>query len=339
MRKVRRSLLASVLIVGLLAGCVTPPPAATPVPFTPTPELRPVTLAMGFVPNVQFAPVYVALEKGYFAEEGLQVTLDYGMETDILQRLGAGEVPFGIGSGDQVILARGSGLPVQYVMAWYHRFPVCVVSLAASGISEPQDLVGRTVGIPVTYGASYIGWRGFLDEVGIAPESVNLQAIGYTQVASLLEGRVDAAVCYAQNEPVQLRAAGEEITVFYLDAYTQLISNGIITNEETIRQDPEMVRGMVRAFLRGLQATIDDPDEAFAAAQRAIPEMDEETARLQRAVLDESIAFWQASRPGRTDPAAWQASVELLTRLGLLTAEVDPQSVYTNDFVPDQVAP
>jgi len=331
-----RNVLLLALILGVvLSGCgrveVAPAEPAGGVDST---ALERVTLAMGFVPNIQFAPVYVALEGGYFADEGVDIELDYGMETDLLQRLASGEIRFAIGSGDQVVLARANGLPVRYVLNWYRRFPVCVVSLKDSGIESPEDLVGKTVGIPVTYGASYIGWMGFLDEVGIDPQDVNLQSIGYTQVASLVEGRVDAAVCYAQNEPVQLREAGYEINVFYLDAYTQLVSNGIITNEVTIEERPDLVGAVVRGFLRGLEATLEDPEAAFDTARKVIPEMDDEAADLQRAVLEESIALWRSERPGKSDPAAWQATVELLDALGLLAAEVDPESVYTNAFVP-----
>jgi len=127
-------------------------------------ELEQVTIAMGFIPNVQFAPMYVAIERGYFAQEGIEVTLDYGMETDLLQRVGGNQLQFAVGSGDQVVLARANGLPVVYVANWYRRFPVCVVSMAAKEINAPQDLVGKTVGIPAMAGASYIGWLAFLDQ-------------------------------------------------------------------------------------------------------------------------------------------------------------------------------
>ncbi|OGO04421.1 MAG: hypothetical protein A2Y73_00100 [Chloroflexi bacterium RBG_13_56_8] len=315
--------IASVLLV-VLPGCGGRLGSAEPTK---------VTLAMGYIPNIQFAPVYVALERGYFSEEGIEVELDYGMETDLLQRVGTNDLKFAIASGDQVVLARSNSLPVTYVVNWYRRFPVCVVSLADKGIEEPQDLIGRTVGIPATQGASYIGWLALLDAASISPDSVNLQVIGYTQVASLVEGRVDAAVCYALNEPVQLNQSGYDTNVIYLDGYTRLVSNGIITNEETIKQEPKLVRGVVRAFLRGIQDTLDDPAAAFDIARKAIPEMDEDTAALQRAVLEESIAFWRAERPGATDPEAWEESVTLLEKMGLLTSQVDPTTLYTNEFV------
>jgi NitT/TauT family transport system substrate-binding protein len=292
-----------------------------------------VVIAMGYIPNVQFAPVYVAIEKGYFAQEGLDVQLDYGMETDLLQRVGTNQLQFALASGDQVILARGNGLPVQYVFEWYRRFPVCVVSLADKGITDPKQLVGKTVGTPVLFGASYIGWLAFLDEVGIVPQDVNLQVIGYTQVASLTEGRVDAAICYALNEPIQLVNSGYKINAFYLDRYTKLVSNGLITNDETIQKNPKLVQGVVRAFRHGLQDTLADPDSAFAATRKAIPEMDETTAKLQRAVLQAAIAYWQGEPLGANQPDAWAESVSFMKKAGLLSTDVKPETLYTDRFV------
>jgi NitT/TauT family transport system substrate-binding protein len=288
---------------------------------------------MGYIPNVQFAPLYLAQERGYFAAEGIEIEFDYGMETDLLKLLAAGERQFVIGSGDQVALARANGLPVRYIANWYRRFPVCVVALGESGIKEPEDLVGRTVGVPVLEGASYIGWRAFEQAVGLGSGTVSLQVIGYTQAASLTEKRVDAAVCYALNEPVQLRAAGVDITVFYLDQFANLPSNGLITNERTIQERPELVQGMVRAFLHGLKDTIADPEAAFAAAKKAVPEISGENEALQRAVLQECVTFWRGEPLGQSEPAAWQAEVTLLRDLKLITTDLDPETLYTNRFV------
>ena len=123
-RSIRNVVLLTIALALLvLTGCAR---ASERTRETPEPPERTVTLAMGFIPNVQFTPVYVAMEKGYFQEEGIELELDYGMETDLLKLTGTGEMQFVIGSGDQVILARSQGLPVVYVANWYRRFPVAV---------------------------------------------------------------------------------------------------------------------------------------------------------------------------------------------------------------------
>ncbi len=325
-------LLTVLVLVFALGGCVSltsTEPTATP----PSPIESEITLAMGFIPNVQFAPFYVAEDKGYFAAENIDVEFDYGMETDLLKLVGAGELQFAVASGDQVILSRAQGLPVVYVLNWYRRFPVCVVSLKEKGIKGANDLVGKRVGIPATEGASYIGWRALLHAEGVDEAGVNLQVIGYTQVASLIEGRVDAAVCYALNEPVQLSQAGYSIDVMYVADYANLVSNGLITNEQTIAERPELVQELVRAVLRGLRYTIEHPDEAFAICKKYVPEIAEDSEALQKAVLVESIKFWQGDRLGRSDRAAWEESQRFMRQIGLIDAEVDVETLFTNQFV------
>jgi NitT/TauT family transport system substrate-binding protein len=303
-------------------------------------ESHSIKLAMGFVPNVQFTPVYVAVDKGYFAEKGIEVEFDYGMEHDLLKLVGTNEMQFVIGSGDQVILARNQGLPVVYVANWYRRFPVSVASLAP--LDKPEDLVGKTVGIPGLYGASYIGWQALMGAGGLDAADVDLVSIGYTQVESLVTEQVDVAVVYAMNTPVQLREQGYEVSVLHVVDYVDFVSNGLITNETTIADHPELVGSLVEAILRGLQDTLDDPDEAFAICRRYVPEIDDDSAPLQRAVLEESLKFWQVKEDaadsaralGESDPAAWSTSQTLMKQLGLIDTEVDVSTLFTNDFVP-----
>jgi NitT/TauT family transport system substrate-binding protein len=317
-----------VLVAAVLAGCG---------PDAPAQPTQSVKLAMGFTPNIQFAPFYAAVENGYFAQEGIEIEFDYGWETDLLKLVGGGELQFAIGSGDQVILARSQGLPVVYVLNWYRRFPVCVVSLRETGIREPADLIGRRVGTPATYGASYIGWRALLDAAGIEESAVELVSIGYTQVAAISEGQVDAALCYAMNEPVQMQAGGEEVNVIYVADYANLVSNGLFTNEQTLEESPELVQGMVRAVLRGIAFTVENPDEAFEVSLEYIPQAtgDPTTEAISRAVLDESIKFWEAGsgQLGLSNPDEWQAAQRIMKQMDLVGEQDDVESMYTNQFI------
>jgi NitT/TauT family transport system substrate-binding protein len=285
---------------------------------------------MGFVPNVQFAPFYVAVDKGYFASQGLTVEFDYGMENDLLQLAGTGKRQFVVGSGDQVILARSRGLPVVYVMNWYRRFPIVVFSV--EDLSRPEDLVNKTVGLPGLFGASYVGWQALLDATGIDPEQVNVETIGFTQAEAVAAGKVDAAVGYAMNEPIRLQQEGYHPSVIEVADYIDLVANGIITNEETISKNPDLVQRVVAASLLGLRDTIADPEGAFEITLNYVPEAGEQR-EAQLAVLKKSIEYWKADRLGYSEPAAWETSQQFLKDVGLIDETTDVDRMFTNRFV------
>jgi NitT/TauT family transport system substrate-binding protein len=288
---------------------------------------------MGYVANVQFAPWYVAVERGYFAAEGIEVEFDYSWETDGVRLVGAGELPFAVASGDQVLLARAQGLPVVAFVGWFQRFPVAVVALEESGIREPADLAGQQVGIPETFGASYIGWRALTQATGLEEDAVELEVIGYTQLANLTEGEVDAAVVYANNEPVQLDQAGYGFHLMSVADYATVVSNGLITNEETLEEKPELVRGFSRAFLRGLADTLEDPEAAFEICRKYVEGLDE-NEDVQRAVLETTLTYWQGDSLGWSDPAAWEETAQVMLEAGLLAEPVAAEQAFTNEFLP-----
>jgi NitT/TauT family transport system substrate-binding protein len=138
---------------------------------------------------------------------------------------------------------------------------------------------------------------------------------------------------YIANEPNQLRSQNIEITVIEISDYIDLVSNGIVVGDKLMADDPDLVQRMVRASLRGLQDTLDHPDDAFAIVRKVIPEITDETAPTQRKVLEDSLKLWQSDKLGESDPQAWQASVEFMSKTGLLDKTVEPDTLYTNKFV------
>jgi NitT/TauT family transport system substrate-binding protein len=333
---------ASFLALLLLTGCTNVPAApATLAPNTtgqaqgaPKP-LTPITLAMGYIPSVQFAPFYVAQERGYFKDAGLDVTFRYGFETDLLKLVGTDELQFMIGSGEETILGRSQGLPVRYVMRWYRKFPAVLFAKASTGIKSLADLAGKKVGVPGLFGANYVGWEALVYAGKLDPQAVNLQSIGFTQATAVKQDQVDAAMDYVVNGPVQLRLAGDEVTVIPVSDFVDLPSNGIITNEKTIAGKPELVQALVTAALRGLSDTLADPNAAFALSLKAVPEAGGEQAQVSRAIFDESLKLWQASSAelGRSDPAAWDAAAKFMKDMGLIQTDVNPGDLYTNEFI------
>jgi NitT/TauT family transport system substrate-binding protein len=321
----------------LLAGCTTAGQTATEPSGTVNDrgnrqELTHIRLPMGFVADPQFAPVYVAAEKGYFADEGLEVEFDYSFETDGVALVGANELPLAIVSGEQVILGRAQQLPLVYVMEWFQRFPIAVVSKTEAGIEAPEDLVGKTVGIPGFFGASYVGYVGLLSASGVDPEAVKTEEIGFTQVETLLADRVDAIVGYVNNEPVQLAQQGVETDVIYVATYIDLVANGVVTNEETIAENPQLVRGFVHAFLHGVHDTLQDPDEAFEISKKYVEGMHDD----RKAVLESSLPLWRSETLGLTEPASWDKTQKILLQAGQLDAPIENlEAAYDNRFVED----
>jgi NitT/TauT family transport system substrate-binding protein len=120
-----KKLLPLLAVIALLTpgGCATPLTASPPTDTPTVPTVTPITVAMGFIPNVQFAPFYVAVEKGYFTDENLEINFDYGWETDLLKLVGTGELRFAVASGDQVCDSQWpvgirSSWPVLRVCPW-----------------------------------------------------------------------------------------------------------------------------------------------------------------------------------------------------------------------------
>ena len=296
--------------------------------------LRKIKLPMGYIPNIQYAPFYVAIEKGYFAEEGIEIELDYSFETDGVALTGAGELSFAVASGEQVLLARSQGLPVVYAFAWYQQFPISVVSAPELNINEPADLSGKKIGLPGLFGANYIGLEALLFEGGVDPSEVTLDAIGFNQVEAYASGNSNIIVGYAANEPIVLASQGFELTELRVADYAQLTANGIVTNEETIANEPELIRGMARALARGIADTIADPNEAYEISLKYVENLKDQDKDVQMQVLKTSIEFWQAERIGFSDPQAWQNMNDLLVKMGLIPAPVDLSQAFTNEFVP-----
>jgi NitT/TauT family transport system substrate-binding protein len=292
---------------------------------------------MGYIPDVQFAPFYVAAEKGYFRDEGIEIEFESMFENDSAPLLGSNERQFATISAEQVLQARAQGLPLVYVAAWYQKFPVAVVARQSLGLAAPADLKGHTLGLPGLYGASYIGARALLKVAGLAESEVTFKEIGFNQVAAFTAGQADIVVVYANNEPVQLQASGAALTIFNVADYVPMASNGMVTNETTIAAQPELVRGMVRALLRGLADTIADPDAAFTISTKYVEGLgnaDAAKTAAQKQVLAASIELWRAERLGRSDPMGWEQTQAVLLDMGLLSAPLDLNQAYTNEFVP-----
>ena len=317
-------LLLALAVSGALIGCGS----------SASDQLKPVTLGLTYVPNIQFAPFYVADKKGYFAAQGIKIVYDWGFELDGIKLVGANQADFALLGGDQVIQARSQDIPLVYVANWYYGYPIAIFSLKDKNITTPKDLVGKKVGLPAYSGATYVGWRALLYSAGIDESQVTTQNVGYGQVAAVTQGVVDAAAGYSNNEPVQLELNGQQINVMQVADYSKLPGIGLVTNEKTIAEKPKLVRGMVAALLHGIQDTIANPDEALNISLASLPEAGGSNLKTTQAVLNASIKLWTNPHLGYSDPAAWTESAKFMKDAGFIKTSVDVSKIYTNAFLP-----
>src|SRR5690242_1416431 len=229
---------------------------ATNTGSSTTVPLKSVSIGLGYIPDIQFAPFYVAQSKGYYNAAGLNVTFHHGFVTDVIGSMVLGHDNFAFATGDEELVARSKNLPVLNVATIYQRYPVSLIVPANSPIHTLADFNGHTIGEPAPYGATHIGLLALLYQAHLSLSDVHVTEIGFTQVAALLTHKFDAVVGYSNNEPIQLSNHGMQVRTFDVSDYQPLVSNGIITTESTLNNEPEVVRSFVQATIKGLKDVI-----------------------------------------------------------------------------------
>jgi NitT/TauT family transport system substrate-binding protein len=335
-----RRLIPVFVLATLIALVAARTASATSAPRAASPSLRTVTIGMGYIPSVQFAPFYVADQRGYYRRAGLKVTFSYASSPNLLELVGAGRVGLAIADGTDAIAAVAQGVPIVYVMAEYQRFPVAIFSLARSHIRSAADLRGKTIGVPARYGATYAGLLAALHGEGVRPSDVKIQTIGYTQVESVAAGKVDAAVGYSPNEPVLLARRGYKVNTIEVSDVANLVGPGVVAGHSLMAHNAALVRAFIQATLRGMADAIANPRMAFTMALRVhgLTTLHGRDAADQYAVLLRTIAFWhspatRAHGLGYADPMQWRNSVRILHAIGQLPHMPEPATLYTNTFV------
>lgn len=231
-------------------------------------------ILLTFIPNVQFAPFYVGLQHDIFADAGFNVALEHLQEPEVLDLVAVGQANYGIVSGEQVILARSRGRDVVYVFEWFQQYPVGLVYSNDMDLSDLRQLRGLKVGIPGRFGASYSGLTTLLASAGLTEPEIEVNEIGFNAPEVFCLGAVDAAIVYANNEPLQIRrlaATGEcgdiaDVSVITVASQVDLVSNGLIVNRSQLEEAPAQIARMTGALQDALSITIDNPAAAYLAS-------------------------------------------------------------------------
>jgi NitT/TauT family transport system substrate-binding protein len=289
------------------------------------------TFFLTYVPNIQFAPVYVALEKGDFKAANLDVQLQNGDEPIGVDLIASNQLQFGLISAEEVIKAKANARPVVQVYEWFQKYPLGIVVSDKSGIQSVTELKGRKVGIPGRFGASYNALTALLTANGMTESDIDLQEIGYNAPDVFCVGAVEAAVVYINNEPLQIQQRADAgncngvktIKVFPVSDAVDMVSNGLMTNEQTIKDNPQLVTDMVKSFDAGLHETINNPAEAYLLTLKYVENLP--ISDDFKAALEEAAAAQDKFLAGKPDREAVVESRAAL--LKTLSEKFDPATL------------
>ncbi|MBI3077145.1 MAG: ABC transporter substrate-binding protein [Deltaproteobacteria bacterium] len=300
-----------------------------------------IRFALDWIPYGKHAIFYVPLEQGLYAEQGLQVTVLRGYGSgDTVKRVGVGTEHFGIADIGALIVARSKGVKVRTVAMIHDKGMHSLVTLKGSGIMRPKDLEGRTIGGSVG-GAIPTIFPAFAALNGVDANKVNwVWMDGAAIVPSLLAGRIDAGTLFASEYPTARANAikmGKEIHgVFYGDWGLDIYSSGILAQDRTIQERPDLVRRFVHATMRGVAWTVEHPDRAADIFVKHHPAINRNLARehigvvidhlLTPVALSQGIGYMAREKMDRT--------VEVITQHMKLSTRVSAEELYTNEFLP-----
>ena len=292
------------------------------------------------------AAYLLALDKGYFADEGLDVTIDTGQGSlEAIPRVASGVYQFGFADINSLIKFRDKNpdVAIKGILMVYDAPPFAIVTLARTGIETPRDLEGRILGAPAPDGA-YAQWKAFVKENAIDASKVTIENVGFpVREPMLVAGQVDAITGFSFSSFLNLKSKGvapEDIRVFLMSDYgLDLYGNTVIVNPEFAAGNPDGVAGFVRAIIRGWQDTVADPAAAVkhVLERNLVAREPVELERLEMSIADNvNTPYVQEHGFGSVDFARLASSIEQLgVTYDFTGTPPAPEAVFTNEYLPD----
>ncbi|MDX9955548.1 MAG: ABC transporter substrate-binding protein [Anaerolineae bacterium] len=316
------------LIVGMLVACTPAKPVETPD------ETQSVILQLQWFPQAQFAGYYVALEKGWYAEEGLDVTIRAGgPDISPATAVAGGNADFGTYMLADLASAVQQGQPLLSIAQIQQQNGLLLLAFQSSGIDDPTDFLGKRVG--VWLGSWDSQFRALMTQQSIADNQYQLVSQGFSMEA-FLAGELDVASAMIYNEyhvVLESGVAANELNIIdYADYGLDFPGDTLFTTKDLVEQNPDLCERMLRASLRGWEYAVANPEEAADIVLK-FDVTGTQTREHQLSMMREIALLVKSSdiRPiGYTDRADVLRVVDTLQRYGVLASPVQPEEVYTN---------
>lgn len=285
------------------------------------------------------APYYVALEKGYYKDAGLDIKIVRGYgSSDAINKITTGQAAFAFGDAGSLVIARGKGAQVKLVAMIYGKSPFAFYSLPEAKVAGPKDLEGKTIAAP-TFDAPRNMFPVFAKLTGIDPSKVKwLTVDGGQKDPMLFSKKTDVITEFTPQIPILTKRAKDQNTAIQIMKWADygfaLYSNGIMVSDEMIKTKPQVVRGFVQASVKGLQYTFDHPDEAVTLIMKHYPTLDRDVARAELDLVKDLVLTEDARKHGIgwVNEKTMQTSVDWVAEA--FKVEKPPvAALYTNEFL------
>lgn len=331
MKKIIMAVIVVVVIIGAAFWFIT---SQNGVKNGYTGKTQGITLKLKWVHQAQFAGNYVAIEKGFYANEGFSVTtVPFSFESPSIDAVVSGTADFGITGADELVLARAKGMPIQAIAVIYKTNPVVAYALKKSGITKPQDFIGKTVGLERGLNVEYL-YAAMMKKLDIDRSKINEITIGYDN-KELLAGETDVSTGYIINEPNQVIEAGQEVnTILMADYGVNMYADVLFAREDTIQLKPDMVARFLKATLQGWRYAIEHEQEAvtMTLAYATTSTRVHESRMLESSV---PLIYTSDSPLGWMDAASWQNVQNILLEQKILDKPIVITDAYTTQFLSD----
>jgi NitT/TauT family transport system substrate-binding protein len=290
------------------------------------------------------APYFVAIDKGYYKAEGLDVTIDTGPGSVAgIARVAAGTYPLGFFDINSLVKFRDQNpdKAVTAVMMVYDKPPFAIATTTKTGITKPKDLEGKVLGAPAADGA-FAQWKAFVKENGIDDSKVKIDNVGFpVREPMLADGKVDAITGFSFSMHFNLLQKGlkpEDIrTMLMADHGLVLYGNAIMVNPDFAKANPKIVAGFVRATIKGIVDTAKNPEAAIKSVMKRNETGDEkiELERLKMSLRDNFVTPWvQANGLGDVDMSRLEKSIDQIAVTYDFKNRPKATDIFTSQYLP-----
>ena len=324
-------LLVVVLGAGVLLRPVPPEPANGEQQGSHKPLTR-CSLRLKWILVSGFAGELAAKDRGYFEEEGLDVTiLPGGFQNKPEKLVAAGSDTFGITGADGVLLARQQGVPLIAFAAQYSRNATAFFSLKSSGITKPQQFAGKKIGVKYGLEMDPI-YRALLKKASVDSSGITEVPMSYS-IAPLLEGKVDVFPSYMNSIFPAVTEKGVEVNVIDPNDYgVRFHGNVYFCTERTYREHPELVLAFARAVIKGWRWAAENPDKVGELVKKFNPEADPATeVKALRVILP--YLKPENGKIGWLDREVVETTRTVLMEAGLLKKAIPLDEAFTWDVL------